>query len=176
MLTATLTYTPALIRRSTWAFVCRSFGKGGFVALGLVVVAGAYLVASQPGTLQTGIICGAAGVLSLLVVGSYFLHYRQGIAKLQRMGKPHAVIELTDAEFRVSSQAGTFSTPWSTFSALWQFKDFWLLIIGTNQFMTLPLDDLSPEVKAFISSRVGIKSQGVRRDSKVENSSQSCEP
>ena len=96
MLTATLTYTPALVRRSTFAFVCRSFGKSGFVALGLVVFLGAFLVASEPGTWQAGIICGAAGVLFLFLVGVYFLHYRQGIAKLRRMGKPHAVLELTD--------------------------------------------------------------------------------
>ena len=163
MLTATLTYTPALVRRSTFAFVCRSFGKGGFVALGLVVVLAAFLIASEPGTWQAGVMCGAAGVFFLFFVGAYFLHYRQGIAKLRRMGKPHVFLELTDTELRGTSEAGSFSTPWSTFSALWQFSDFWLLIIDTNQFITLPLAELSPEVQEFLHSHVGDKIRSVAK-------------
>ena len=85
------------------------------------------------------------------------MHYRHGMDKLRRMGQPHAVLELTASEVRVSSDAGSFSMPWSTFSGLWRFPDFWLLIIGRGQFMTLPLADLSDEAQSFISSRVGSK-------------------
>jgi hypothetical protein len=87
--------------------------------------------------------------------GLYFLHYRQGMAKLARMQQPQAVLELTATALTATSQAGAFSAPWSTFTGLWQFGGFWLLIVGKGQFMTLPLADLGEEAQTFIAARVG---------------------
>ena len=159
MLTVTLHYSPALVRRSVFAYLRRGLGISGLVALAGLIAAAVFLVASEPGSWLAGLVSGAVAVLILLLIGLYLLHYRQGMAKLARMGQPHAVLQLTELELHVSSQGGTFSTPWSTFTNLWQFADFWLIVIGKGQFMTLPLADLTDEAQAFIASRIGAQGQ-----------------
>ena len=159
MLTVTLHYSPALVRRSVLAYLRRGFGTGGFLALAGLLVAAVFLVITQPGSWLAGAIAGAVAVLLLIIIGLYLLHYHQGMAKLARMQQPHAVLQLTESELIASSQAGSFSAPWSTFTGLWQFSDFWLLIIGKGQFMTLPLADLTDEARTFIASRIGAQGQ-----------------
>ena len=155
MLTATLSYTPTLVRKAVFAYVRRSFGTGGMVAFAVVVAMDAYVVAADPWSWYAGVLSGATAILAFGIACVFFLHYRQALGKLKRMGEPHAVLELTETEFRVASQSGTFAVPWSTFSDLWQFEDFWLLIIGQGQFLTLPLADLSGEVREFLLAHVG---------------------
>ena len=159
MLTVTLHYSPALVRRSVFAYLRRGFGTGGLLALAGLLVAAVFLVITQPGSWLAGAVAGAAAVLLLLLIGLYFLHYRQSMAKLARMQQPHAVLQLTESELTASSQAGSFSAPWSACTDLWRFSDFWLLIIGKGQFMTLPLADLSDEARTFIASHIGAQGQ-----------------
>ncbi len=159
MLTVTLHYSPALVRRSVFAYLRRGFGTGSLVALAGLAAAAVFLVVTEPGSWLAGAVSGAVAVLILLLFGLYLFHYRQGMAKLARMQQPHAVLQLTESELIASSQAGSFSAPWSTFTGLWRFTDFWLLIIGKGQFMTLPLADLTEEAQTFIASRIGAQGQ-----------------
>jgi len=159
MLTVTLHYSPAIVRRSVFAYLRRGIGTGGLVSLGGGGAAALYLVVAHPTSWYSGVVAGGVAILAAVFVGLYFLHYRQGMAKLARMGQPDATLRLTETELVVSSQAGSFSAPWSTFTALWQFKDLWLLLIGNGQFLTLPLADLSDEARSFIASRVGVEAR-----------------
>lgn len=159
MLTVTLHYSPALVRRSVFAYLRRGIGMGGFVSLAALAVAALYLVVAHPTSWYSGVVAGGVAILAAVFVGLYFLHYRQGMPKLARMGQPVAILHLTESELAVSSQAGSFSAPWSTFTALWQFNDLWLLLIGRGQFLTLPLADLSDEAQSFIASRVGVETR-----------------
>lgn len=154
MHTATLTYTPSLVRRAALAYVRHGIGLGGAVALLCVLAGTGLLLVAQPSSWLAGVACGVAAVLFALIVGLYVVHYRQGLAKLQRLGEPHAFLEITQTELRVSSQGGSFSVPWASFSAIWRFSDFWLLILGHGQFMTIPLATLTPKARAFLSSHI----------------------
>ena len=144
-----LTYSPTLVRLAAFAFVRR--GIGNLAILGPVfLVVGAALSFSRPYGWLGGMWCGVAGVLLALIVGVYFAHYRHGMAKLRRMKVPHALISLTEEEFSAKADSGSWSVPWRTFRALWQFPDFWLLIIGTNQYITLPAAQLPEDARTFI--------------------------
>ncbi len=157
MLIVTLHYSPTLVRRSTFAYLRRGFGTGALVALASLVSAAIFLMVTEPGSWLAGAVSGAVAVLIALLLGLYFVHYRQGMAKLARMDQPQAVLQLTELELIASSQAGSFKAPWSTFAGIWRFSDFWLLIIGRGQFITLPLADLTEEAQTFIASRVSEK-------------------
>ena len=154
MLVADLHYTPALVRRATFAYIRRGMGTAGVFSIACVIIGAFFLGTINPGSWLSGVITGAAVVLLASIVGVYLLHYRLGMAKLRRMGTPHAVLRVDDSAFLVSSQSGTFSVPWETFSDVWRFPEYWLLIWGRGQFLTLPLDDLSDEIRSFISSRI----------------------
>lgn len=67
---------------------------------------------------------------------------------------PHATISLTGTEFRVVTKTATFSTIWSTFTELWRLPDFWLLIMGKGQYITLPTADLTPQARDLIVARI----------------------
>lgn len=111
MLTVSLHYPPALVRRSVFAYLRRGFGTGSVVALSGLLAAAAYLVVTEPGSWLAGAVSGALAVLILLLVGLYLLHFRRGMAKLARMQEPHAVLQLTASELIATSQAGSFSAP-----------------------------------------------------------------
>lgn len=151
---ADLHYSPALVRQASLAYVRRGLGVSGWIAVACMIMGLAIMMILNPGSWWAGAALGAVAVLMLLLIGIYVLHYRVGIAKLKRMGRPHATLRLTDAEFLVSSGAGTFSVPWATFTDLWRFPNFWLLVFGRGQFMTLPLQDLNADIRIFIESRV----------------------
>jgi hypothetical protein len=142
MLIVTLRYSPSLVRRSAFAYLRRGFGTSALVALAALISGAFFLLVTEPGSWLAGAVFGAVAVLIALLLGLYLIHYRQGMAKLERMEQPQAVIQLTELELIVSSQAGSFTAPWSTFTGIWRFSDFWLLILGRGQFMTLPLVDL----------------------------------
>lgn len=158
MLTVTLHYSPDIIRRAVFAYLRRGFGPGSLAAFVGLAAAAVFLVVNDPGSWLAGAASGAVAVLILLLFGLYLLHYRQGMATLARMQQPHAILQLTDSALIASSQGGSFSVPWSTFTDLWRFTDFWLCIIGRGQFVTLPLADLTEEVQTFIASH--IRAQG----------------
>lgn len=148
-----LTYTPAIVRQAALAFVRR--GMGGLALLGMAwLIFGAALSLNRHYSWLGGMWCGISAVLSILVVGICVTHYRRGMARLRRMKVPHAVISLSQAQFSASADSGSWSVPWTTFSAVWRFRDFWLLVIGTSQYVTLPLAPLSEEARSFIVSRV----------------------
>lgn len=156
-----LTYTPVIMRQAALAFVWR--GMGGLALLGLIwLLVGAALSLSRPYGWLGGMWCGISAVLLMLVIGVYVTHYRRGMARLRRMKVPHAVISLSKTQFAASADSGSWSVPWTTFGALWRFRNFWLLVIGTSQYVTLPLAPLSEEVQSFITSRVAESGGRVR--------------
>ena len=159
MLTVTLHYSPDLVRMSVFAYLRRGFGTSGFIAFAVLFAAAILFALTDPGSWLAGVASGVVAVIILLFFGLYFLHYRHGMAKLARMQQPQAVLQLTDLELTASSQAGSFSAPWSTFTDLWRFSDFWLLILGRGKFMTLPLADLTEEAQSFIESHIGQRRQ-----------------
>ncbi len=145
-----ISFTENIVKQAACLYIYRGLGPGSFVAMALLLLAALYSFFAGERGVITGIFVGASLVLSLLVMSVYFFHYRRGLATLRRMQVPHAVIELTDAEFRVTSQAGTFATGWATFSELWRFQDIWLLLLGPGQYITLPVENLTNEAQNFI--------------------------
>jgi hypothetical protein len=76
MITATLSYTPSLVRSAVFAYVRRSFGTGGMVALAVVVAMDVILVASDPRSWYAGALLGATAILALGIAGVFLMHYR----------------------------------------------------------------------------------------------------
>ena len=152
-----LSFTAGLVRKATVAYLRRGLGFGGLLGAVALASGAILLLVVRPGSWLSGLAAGATAVIGVLIYGLYVVHYRRGLAKLERMGSPVASLELDDAGLKVVSGAGSFSAPWSAFSDLWQFPEFWLLIIGPGQFLTLPISGFSPEARAFLAARVPSK-------------------
>lgn len=152
--TATLTYTRSALRKATLAFWRRTVGLTFPVVLlalmGWVVYSAANGDRSwELGALATALIVGCTVLLALYVV-----HYRSGLQKLRAMGEPVAEFRAEDEYFTVTSGMGTSSLKWASIQEVWRFDGFWLVLFSKAQFMTIPLQDVAPEMQAFILDRV----------------------
>jgi hypothetical protein len=145
----TLTYTPALVRRAAFAFVRRGMGKLALLGLAILFINAAPLSFSLRYRWLGGMWFGAATVLLILIVLVYFMHYRRGMARLRRMKMPHSTILLIAATFMLTADSGSWSVPWRTFTELWQFREFWLLLTSPNQYITLPMEGLSDDENIY---------------------------
>jgi hypothetical protein len=153
-LRATLTYSPSLIRQAVWAFWRRVVGLQFPAALILVTIGLVALLRSGDRSWRVGVAASILILGMLFMVALFFIHYRNSTQKLRAMGTPQAELIATHSSLSVSSGAGSASLPWSSVSEIWQFPTFWLLLFSKNQFATLPLADISAELREFMLQRV----------------------
>lgn len=151
---ATLLFSEQLVRKAVLAFWRKSVGAGFFVAMLLLALALTYLLFRNDYSWYTG----AAGTVlflgTVIAVSVYASHFRRSLEVFRRMQPPSAELEAGEEVFKISSSLGESSHPWSVIQEVWQFEDFWLLLLSRAQFMTLPIASLSPELREFILRRV----------------------
>jgi hypothetical protein len=151
---ATLTFTEPLVRAAVLAFWQRTVGAGYVVAL--VVLAASLGVTVWFG--DRSWVAGALGTSLVLgvvfVVLIYVVHLRRGLAVLRAMQDPVATLQLDDDALTVTSELGSTSLRWSAVSEVWRFPAFWLVLVSKAQFMTLPIESVSPEARTFLVARV----------------------
>ena len=149
-----LEYTEPLVREAVVAFWRRSLGVGFFVCLGFLLCVFLFMV--WEGDRSWGV--GALGAFLVLGVGFivflYFVHLRNGLAKLRSMGEPTATLSLEDESFTITSGLGSTSLKWSVVTELWRFPSFWLLLFSNAQFITVPLASVPAEAQEFMMNRV----------------------
>lgn len=150
----TLIYSESLLLRAVWRFWWRTVSRR-FLIPGLLI--GTLLAIELAGGNRSWIV----GVLaSALVLGAIFplaifvAHYRNALQNWQDMGEPRARFVASDRTFKLSTGAGISTLPWTSVREVWQFQDFWLVLFSREQFATLPLAGIEPEVRAFMVERV----------------------
>jgi len=89
-----------------------------------------------------------------MIVAVYFVHSANMRRALKDMGAPEATLSATDSTFTVASGAGSSTISWSSVTDVWKLKRCWLLLFSKAQFMTLPLADISEEMRAFSVQRI----------------------
>ena len=153
-LRAALAYNQSLIRQAVWCFWRRVVGFRFPTALILIAIGLVALIRAGDSSWLVGVAASALILGILFMVALFLVHYRNGIQKLRAMGNPQAELVVTDSILSFSSGAGTASLPWSSVSEIWQFQTFWILLFSKSQFATLPLADISAELREFIVQRV----------------------
>ena len=150
----TLRYSEALVRRAVGAYWRRTIGWGYVAAmLCMVAVLTLSLVRGDRswwfGMTATVLVIGIACAVALHVV-----HTRGSLARLRAMKSPEAVFQPGEERFRITSDIGTSELAWSAISGVWCYPDFWLLFLDRAQFITLPLEHVTPDARQFILDRI----------------------
>jgi hypothetical protein len=78
------------------------------------------------------------------------------------MSKPTAVFEFTDEEISSETDLGSSRMKWKAIKKIWRFPEAWLLFITEWQYITLPIADLTDEIRQFIL--VKVQEQGGKVD------------
>jgi hypothetical protein len=151
---ATLMYSEALVRRAIFQFWRRTVGWGFPIALLICAVGVVSMLMRGDKSWLVGLV-GAVFVLGVAIfVQLYLSHYRNSMAKFRALQNARASLSLDSATFTLTSSEGSSTIPWKTVSEIWKFEEFWLLLFSKAQFVTLPLESLTDEMRSIISDRV----------------------
>jgi hypothetical protein len=74
------------------------------------------------------------------------------------MASPTAEFIFRDQDITMSSELGSTTLPWVRFIDVWETPEFWMMFVAQNQFITLPVANLSEEALSFLRSRLPRKS------------------
>lgn len=150
----TLTYAAALVRQAIRAFLWRSTGVQFVVALGLLIALFCWCVIRGDRSWLVGALGAALAIICCLALMVYVMHFRNTVGKFNAMVDPNALFAGTDSTFCIKSSLGETTMPWSSITEVWCFPNFWLLLFSRAQFITLPLEKLTVEHRAFITERI----------------------
>lgn len=146
----TIRYDRPLVRRALNRYFVRRLGKPFFVVLALL---GVYLVYALLSNSWEGTLTYLS--IPLILVSAfmgmaYYARLRASEAFFDKANEP--TVELTFSESGVETQSdlGTSELKWSVFDGVMKFSDIWLLVYARSGYMTLPVDQLSPECRQFI--------------------------
>lgn len=150
----TLRYSDTLIRQAARARWWKLVGPGFLLALFVLTVSVGYWISTGNRSWYVG----ALGSLVLLgftmITTLYVVHLRGSMGRFRRMGRPQAVLEVSDERFRVISDIGTSEIVWSLIRKIWCYETFWLLIFSQSESMILPVEDLPEDIQDFIRRKV----------------------
>jgi len=149
-------YTEEIARDAVWTFVWRRavvnqktlwLVEAAMTALlGLMIFYGArdWLMA---------VVVTAVLLPPCLVVAAWFANYRNTVGKFRRMPSKQATFVFHEEGFEVTSELGATALPWSRITGLWERSGYWMLLLGHNQFVTLPIAAVPTSVQVFLRSK-----------------------
>jgi hypothetical protein len=153
-MTTTVTYTEALIRKVIFRWWARFIGWHGFasiLACGLLFAYTLFFASERwliYGSLALWLFVTAMAA-SVLVVYS-----RRSLAKFWKMDDRTAEVTITPDGFRVKSSLAESNLNWRVIEAVWRFPEAWLIFVGKNTFMTLPIEHISHEDRERLCAMV----------------------
>ncbi len=153
-LRTTLRYSEQLIVQAVRLYWVRSVGFGLLAAVALMIAFLAWRLTEGDRSWVVGLAAAVVLLGVLMPVTVYVAHYRNSMGKFRRMVRPVAELVADQESVTISSDAGSSSLKWGLVKEVWRSETLWLLLLSKSQFMTLPLADLSAEMREFIIERV----------------------
>lgn len=153
-LTSTITYDRALIRRALNCFMVKRMrwtGISGFLAAG-ILLCGERLYGSWG--LVVSIFAAVYTFLFALIVCIYLLRLRISYDFIRKSKTPAVKIVFDDEGISTESELGSSKINWQAFDDLLKFPDLWLLTYRKSGYVTIPLDQISPECQMFIEQKL----------------------
>jgi YcxB-like protein len=161
-----------MVRQSVRTFVRRTFFRGRLAAiLVLVAVVGlTYFQAernSEALSFSDGLFVASLLLLPFYIIVVWRAHHVTRIGQLRMMDPPEADLTFTDTDMTIVSSLGATTLPWRHFVEVWELPRFWMLFQARNQFITLPVDEWSPEVIQFVRSKLPRHAQSPSESNRV---------
>jgi hypothetical protein len=139
-------------------YACRKF-FARYVGIGLPIVCLLMLIALAQ-RLAAGKMDLLAGCnLAVVVMGAGFFlsaYIQRRSYLLSQFRKTGNVVsyELSEEFFKAKSDMGSSELKWETFKGIWIFPRVWLLMFDKASYVTLPVDQVSNEVKEFLKKKI----------------------
>ncbi len=153
-LETTLIYNEPILRQAAFSFWRRTVGVPFVFSMLVTTASFIALLIRGDRSWVIGVMGAAISIGFLMSVSIYFVHFKNAMRKFREMGSPKATLRLDALTFTLVSDVGESTLQWSVVKEVWQFQNVWLLIFSKAHFSTLPLENLSTEIRAFIVERV----------------------
>jgi hypothetical protein len=150
----TADFTPETVKTVARRFVLRFLGVGYFVALAIMTLAIFYLASRRVNEWTTGAIGAVLGMGILFPAFLWWKTERSGLDRLRRMSAPRVKFVFDDRGITADSELGVATVGWKSIEKIWEFPEAWLLFVGKQQYVTVPLYALTEELKKFIKNEV----------------------
>jgi len=153
-------YNEATLRKAVRTFVWRRFvleQKLMWAAAGVMLLLCVWLLVRRDRSWLV-MVTGAAALLPLLLVlVGWCAHLYAKLHSFRSMPEPEAEFAFDAQGYRATSGLGEMGLPWSSVTEAWARPDFWMLIIASNQFVTLPTQNVPAETFDRLRSWLGAK-------------------
>lgn len=150
----TVTYSEALIRKAIFHFWIWFIGWRGFAALAVWSIVCIWAVFWQT---ERWVTYGSLALLLLGVITNvsvYVVFLRRSLKKFLRMEGPTADVTISNDVFRMKSSVGDSTVQWRVIETIWRFPEAYLLFLGRNIFITLPIEGISIEDRELMCAKV----------------------
>jgi hypothetical protein len=124
------------------------------VAVLVTIAAFLWFVANGDRTWVVGLLGAVVALGVLFPALVYVVHYRNSMSKFREMAEPVAEFIADDDAFTLTSDRGTTTLKWSSIREVWRYDLLWLLLFSRAQFVTVPLDGVSEQMRAFVLKRI----------------------
>ena len=149
-----LEYSVAFIKRAVKSYWWKQVGPLLLLVTASMFVFLVYLLVKGDRSWLVGLLASVVSLAIVTITASYFVHLKRALARLGRMKKPEAILELSENRFRIASDVGESEFEWSIICKAWRFEEVWLLFFSTGEFMTLPTKNIPENHKGFIISKL----------------------
>jgi hypothetical protein len=103
---------------------------------------------------MAGMLAAALLIGLVMPIAVYCVHYRNSMGKLRDMREPRATFIADEESFTLTSEAGSSTLKWDSVKEVWEFESYWLLMFTKAHFATIPLADVSAEMRSFVLDKV----------------------
>lgn len=150
----TLRYSEELIKETVRIFWLRQIWPVCLIVTSALLFFVYYLVIANDRSWVVGFMGAFACMGIIATYMSYSVLLKRAMHRLKRMGRPEATLELNDDCFKVTSDVGATEFKWQFISKVMRFKNAWIICLGENETMTLPIADMPEESKDLIIEKV----------------------
>ncbi len=150
----TAEFTPDTVKIVSRRFILRLLGTGYFVAVLVMTLGLAYLIFNRVNDWTTGAIA-AILMFGIVMPSALWLKTRSGgLSRLRRMSTPSVKFIFDEKGVTAESELGAATVGWKSIEKIWEFPEAWLLFVGKQQYVTVPLPALTEDLKQTIKAEV----------------------
>jgi hypothetical protein len=149
----TIQFSEEHIKYACGKFFARFVGIGfPIVCLIVAAVAIVRMVSGEP-DLLAGIFLTISVLGIIFIAVAYFQRRAHSLSHFRKTGKTVSY-ELSEEFFKAKSDLGSTEVKWESFKAIWTFPKVWLLMFDRANYLTLPVDQISNDVKEFLKRKI----------------------
>ena len=149
-----LTYTEELTKKSVLYYCWSVTGRLFILALILLVLSLAFLLQYDGSSLVTTLVTFTLIWVPAFLGFLYYVSLKRALTKFRNLPDGKALFGMTADHFSLKVGGASTDLPWTAISRVYQYQDFWIIMLRPRGYFTLPTHNLMPEDKTYILSRI----------------------